>query len=50
MSNDLVCLMSDFRNKLIHNYFGLDLEVIWRTATEDTPVLLQEIEKLIAEA
>ncbi len=43
-------LMSDFRNKLIHDYFGLDLEVIWRTATEDTPVLLQEIEKLIEEA
>jgi uncharacterized protein with HEPN domain len=43
-------LMSDFRNKLIHDYFGLDLEAIWRTATEDTLVLLQEIEKLIAEA
>lgn len=43
-------LMSDFRNKLIHDYFGLDLEVIWRTATEGTLVLLQEIEKLIVEA
>jgi uncharacterized protein with HEPN domain len=42
-------LMSDFRNKLIHDYFGLDLEVIWRTATEDTPVLLQQIEKLMEE-
>jgi uncharacterized protein with HEPN domain len=43
------CLMSDFRNKLIHDYFGLDLEVIWRTATEDTPVLLQQIDELIEE-
>lgn len=43
-------LMSDFRNKLIHDYFGLDLEVIWRTATEDTPLLLQQIEKLVEEA
>jgi uncharacterized protein with HEPN domain len=42
-------LMSDFRNKLIHDYFGLDLEVIWRTATEDTPVLLQQIDELIEE-
>jgi uncharacterized protein with HEPN domain len=42
-------LMSDFRNKLIHDYFGLDLEVIWQTATEDTPVLLQQIDKLIEE-
>ncbi len=38
------CLVSDFRNKLIHDYFGQDLEVIWRTATEDTPLLLQQIE------
>jgi uncharacterized protein with HEPN domain len=30
-------LMSDFRNKLIHDYFGLDLEVIWRTATGRYP-------------
>jgi uncharacterized protein with HEPN domain len=43
-------LMSDFRNKLIHDYFGLDLEVIWQTATEDTPLLLQQIEKLLEEA
>lgn len=38
-------LMSDFRNNLIHDYFGLDLAVIWQTATEDTPVFLQQIEK-----
>lgn len=43
-------LMSDFRNKLIHDYFGLDLEIIWRTATEDTPLLLQQIESLVEEA
>jgi uncharacterized protein with HEPN domain len=43
-------LMSDFRNKLIHDYFGLDLEVIWRSATEDTSLLLQQIEKLVEEA
>ena len=42
-------MMSDFRNKLIHDYFGLDLAVIWRTATEDTPILLQQIEKLTEE-
>ncbi|HZY57532.1 MAG TPA: DUF86 domain-containing protein [Rubrobacteraceae bacterium] len=40
-------LMSDFRNKLIHDYFGLDLEVIWKTATEDAPVLLAQVEGLI---
>ncbi len=40
-------LMSDFRNKLIHDYFGLDLEMIWKTATEDAPVLLAQAEGLI---
>lgn len=40
-------LMGDFRNKLIHDYFSLDLEVIWKTATEDAPMLLSRIEGLI---
>jgi uncharacterized protein with HEPN domain len=43
-------VMGDFRNKLIHAYFGLELEVIWKTATEDAPVLLERIERLVAEA
>lgn len=32
--------MGDFRNKLIHDYFALDIEVVWKTATEDAPLLL----------
>lgn len=40
-------MMGDFRNKLIHDYFGLDLDVIWKTATEDAPRLLAQIEDLI---
>jgi uncharacterized protein with HEPN domain len=40
-------LMGDFRNKLIHDYFGLDLDVIWKTATEDAPRLLTRIEGLL---
>jgi uncharacterized protein with HEPN domain len=43
-------VMGDFRNTLIHDYFGLELEVIWKTATEDAPVLLDQIEKLVDEA
>ena len=27
------------RNKLIHEYFGVDPEVIWRTVRQDLPVL-----------
>ncbi len=40
-------LMGDFRNKLIHDYFELDPEIIWKTATEDAPALLGQIENLI---
>jgi uncharacterized protein with HEPN domain len=43
-------LLGDFRNKLIHDYFGLDLDVIWKTATEDAPRLLAQIEGLINDA
>lgn len=43
-------IMGDFRNKLIHNYFGLDLDVIWKTATEDAPTLLDQIEGLAEDA
>ena len=40
-------LMGDFRNKLIHDYFSLDIEVVWKTATEDAPVLLSQVEGLV---
>lgn len=40
--------MMDFRNKLIHDYFGLDLSLIWKTAIEDVPPLLHKIEALVA--
>ena len=31
------------RDKLIHDYFGVDLEKVWLTAQEDLPVLKQQI-------
>lgn len=37
------------RDKLIHDYFDVDLETVWKTATEDIPVLVSEIEKVINE-
>jgi uncharacterized protein with HEPN domain len=27
------------RNKVIHGYFGVDIEVIWKTVQEDLPLL-----------
>ena len=43
-------LMGDFRNKLIHDYFGLDVDVIRKTATEDAPRLLARIDGLLNDA
>ena len=39
--------MLSMRNLLIHEYFGVDLEVLWRTVQEDLPALSVEIEKIL---
>jgi len=35
------------RTKLAHHYFSVDLDVIWRTATDDLPQLRAQIEKIL---
>ena len=32
-----------FRNIIVHNYFGIDWEEVWRSATEDAPLLRSQI-------
>lgn len=34
------------RNRLIHAYFDINLDVVWQTVTEDLPSLIAELEKL----
>jgi len=41
--------MTGIRDKLIHQYFGVDLEVIWRTVHEDLPPLLASLESVQVE-
>ena len=36
------------RNRLIHIYFSVNLEVVWSTAVDDLPPLLLEVEKHLA--
>lgn len=31
------------RNKLVHDYMGVDLEAVWDTAVTDIPVLLERL-------
>jgi len=35
------------RNRLIHVYFDVDLEIIWSTATSDLPDLIRELERAL---
>ena len=35
------------RNRLIHAYFEIDLDVLWKTVLEDIPPLIKELEKVI---
>ena len=36
------------RNRLIHAYFDIDLDEIWRTVQEDIPPLITELEKIVS--
>lgn len=35
--------IKDFRNMLIHEYFGVDFEIVWNTIKEDLPPLYDAI-------
>jgi len=37
------------RNRLVHGYDTVDLDVLWDTITEDLPPLVVELEKLVAD-
>lgn len=42
--------MSDMRNKLTHEYFDVDLDVVWKTIRDDLPELKKQIQKIIKES
>lgn len=39
--------ISDMRNKLIHEYFGVDLKVVWAVVEKDLPSLKKSMRGLI---
>lgn len=40
-------VIKDMRNLLIHEYFGVNIKIVWNTAKYDMPKLRQEIVKII---
>lgn len=39
--------MAGMRDKLIHDYFGVDLDAVWATVERDIPILKDEIKNII---
>jgi len=35
------------RDKLIHEYFGVNIPVLWRTVQEDLPVLIEQMKNIL---
>lgn len=35
------------RHKVVHDYFGVDEDVVWRTVTNELPPLLEKLRPLI---
>ena len=39
--------IKDFRNLLIHEYFGIDLEIVWKVIEDDLMGLLDAVKELV---
>lgn len=39
--------MAGIRDKLIHDYTSVNLEIVWKTVEEDLPGLISQIERII---
>jgi uncharacterized protein with HEPN domain len=42
-------LIISMRNRVVHAYFDIDREIVWKTATQELPELLPKLRALIAE-
>ena len=40
-------MMRDMRNLIIHEYFGVNPDIVWGTINDDLPVVLAELRRLV---
>ena len=40
--------ISGIRNRLVHGYFDIDMEIVWETVTTRLPELIAQLKKLLA--
>jgi len=41
--------MIGMRDRLIHAYFDVNLDVVWETVTQDLPPLIAQLEKIVSD-
>ena len=41
-------MIVEMRNKMTHEYFGIDLVILWNTITKDIPLLKKQIKIILA--
>lgn len=42
--------IAGMRDKLIHGYFGVDIDAVWDTVKKDIPVLKKQIKQVLTES
>ena len=40
--------IAGMRDKIIHEYFGIDLKLVWNVAQKDLPLLKKQIQELLS--
>lgn len=41
--------MIGMRDRLVHGYFDVNLDVVWETVTDDLPPLVNQLKKIVAD-
>lgn len=41
--------MAGMRDKIVHEYFGIKLDIVWTVAQQELPALLSQIEAILAQ-